>query len=111
MSLRETPCRVLGERRVNTVTTGNVMAVLLPIWSTKRETARRLRHRIGALMKCAMAQGYCTDNPAGDALSAPLPKNGVRIEHGKALPHVEVGVALVPGARRAWRSFRNGRRW
>ena len=84
MSLRETPCRVLGERRVNTVTTGNVMAVLLPIWSTKRETARRLRHRIGALMKCAMAQGYCTDNPAGDALSAPPPKNGVRIEHGKA---------------------------
>ena len=86
---------------MNTVTTPNVMAVLLPIWSTKRETARRLRHRIGAMMKWAMAQGYRTDNPAGDALSAPLQKNAVRIEYGKALPHAEVGVALVPGARRA----------
>ena len=41
-----------------------------------------------------MAQGYRTDNPAGDALSAALPKNGVRIDHRKALPHTEVGAAL-----------------
>ena len=30
----------------------------------------------------------------GDAISAALPKNGVCIEHRKALPHVEVGAAL-----------------
>ena len=84
----------LGDRCVDAVTTGDVMAVVLPIWSTKRETARRLRHRIGAVMKWAVAQGYRTDNPAGDAISAALPKNGVRIEHRKALPHSEVGAAL-----------------
>ena len=80
--------------RVDAVTTADVMAVLLPIWSTKRETARRLRHRIGAVMKWAVAQGYRVDNPAGDAISAALPKTGARIEHRKALPHAEVGAAL-----------------
>ena len=50
-SLRDYAMPRLGDRRVDAVTTGDVMAVLLPIWSTKRETARRLRHRIGAVMK------------------------------------------------------------
>ena len=93
-SLRDYAMPRLGDKRVDAVTTGDVMAVLLPIWSTKRETARRLRHRIGAVMKWAVAQGYRSDNPAGDAISAALPKNGVRIEHRKALPHAEVGAAL-----------------
>ena len=84
----------LGDRRVDAVTTGDVMAVLLPIWSSKRETARRLRHRIGAIMKWSVAQGYRTDNRGGDALSAALPKNGVRIEHRKALPHAEVAASV-----------------
>ena len=34
------------------------MAVLLPIWSTKRVTAGRVRQSIGAVMKWAVAQGY-----------------------------------------------------
>ena len=93
-SLRDYALPRLGSMRVDAVTTADVMAVLLPIWSTKRETARRLRHRIGAVMKWAVAQGYRADNPAGDAISAALPKNSVRIEHRKALPHAEVGAAL-----------------
>ena len=93
-SLRDYAMPRLGGMRVDAVTTADVMAVLLPIWSSKRETARRLRQRIGAVMKWAVAQGYRTDNPAGDAISAALPKNGVRIEHQRALPHAEVGAAL-----------------
>ncbi len=93
-SLRDYALPRLGSMRVDAVTTRDVMAVLLPIWSTKRETARRVRHRIGAVMKWAVAQGYRTDNPAGDAISAALPKTGVRTEHRKALPHAEVGAAL-----------------
>ena len=93
-SLRDYAMPRLGDRRADAVTTSDVMAVLLPIWSSKRETARRLRNRIGAVMKWAVAQDYRSDNPAGDAISAALPKNGVRIEHRKALPHAEVGAAL-----------------
>ena len=62
-SLRDYAMPRLGDKRVDAVTTGDVMAVLLPIWSTKRETARRLRHRIGAVMKWAVAQGYRSEQP------------------------------------------------
>ena len=75
-SLRDCAMPRLADRRVDAVTTGDVMAVLLPIWSTKRETARRSRNRISAVMKWAVAQGYRSDNPASDAISAALPKTG-----------------------------------
>ena len=71
------------------------MGVLLPIWTTKRETARRVRQRIGSVMKWAVAQGHRGDNPAGDAIAEALPKNGVKVTHQRALPHGECGVALA----------------
>ena len=93
-SMRDYAMPRLARKRVDSVTTADVMAVLLPIWSTKRETARRVRQRVGAVMKWAVAQGYRDDNPAGDAISAALPKTAVRQQHMRALPHAEVGAAL-----------------
>ncbi len=84
----------LGGRRVDAITTDNVMAVLLPIWSTKRITAQRVRQRIGAVMKWAVAKGCRQDNPAGDAIAAALPNNRVAAKHQRALPHAKVGAAL-----------------
>ena len=104
-SLRDYAVPKLGRKRVDRITTADVMAVLLPIWSTKRETATRVRQRIGAICKWAVAQGYREDNPAGDAISAALPKNKVRRHHQRALPHAEVADALIrvraSGAHRA----------
>ena len=94
-SLRDYAMPRLSRRRVSDITTADVMAVLLPIWSTKRETARRVRQRIGAVMKWAVAEGYRQDNPAGDAIGAALPKNTVHRKHQTALPHAEVGAALA----------------
>ena len=93
-SMRDYVMPRLARKRVDAVTTADVMAVLLPIWSTRRETARRVRQRIGAVMKWAVAQGYRDDNPAGDAISAALPKTAVRQQHMRALPHAEVAAAL-----------------
>ena len=84
----------IGRKRVDKINTADVMAVLLPIWNTKRETARRVRQRIGAVMKWAVAKGYRQDNPAGEAIGAALPKNGVRRQHQKALPHSQVADAI-----------------
>ena len=84
----------LARKRVDAVTTADVMAVLSPIWSSKRVTARRLRQRIGAVMKWAIAQGLRMDNPAGEAISAALPKSAAVQKHQRALPHTEVGAAL-----------------
>ena len=93
-SLRDYALPKIGRKAVSSITTADVMGVLFPIWSTKRETARRVRQRIGAVMKWAVAQGYREDNPAGDAISAALPKNGARRQHQRALPHTEVSSAL-----------------
>ena len=93
-SLRDYAVPKIGRKRVDRISTSDVMEVLLPIWATKRETARRVRQRIGAVMKWAVAQGYREDNPAGDAISAALPKNSVRRQHQRALPHTQVAEAL-----------------
>ena len=54
----------IGELRVSELTPGHVMAVLLPIWNERRETARRVKQRISAVCRWAVAQGYRTDDPA-----------------------------------------------
>ena len=84
----------LGGRLVGRINTADVMAVLLPIWNEKRVTAQRVRRRISAVMRWAVAQGYREDNPAGDAIGAALPRNGVRPRHHPALPYAKVGGAI-----------------
>jgi len=93
-SLRTYAFPRLGRMRVDEVTTADVLAVLAPIWSTKRETARRVRQRIGAVMKWAVANGFRETNPAGDAIAAALPQGGAPRKHFRALPHAEVAAAL-----------------
>ena len=93
-SLRDYAMKRLGRKRVDQIATADVMAVLIPHWHTKTETMRRVRQRIGAVMKWAVAQGYRDDNPAGDAISAALPKTGTVRKHQRALPFAEVGAAL-----------------
>ena len=93
-SLRDYAMWRLGELPVNRIGTADVMAVLLPIWREKRETAKRVRQRISAVMRWAVAQGYREDNPAGDAIGAALPKAGGRTMHQPALPYPEVRRAM-----------------
>ena len=97
----------IGDKGVDRVTTADVMAALQPIWSTKNETAQRVRRRIGAIMRWAIAQGYRSDNPAGEAVTAALPKRPRVIRHFPALPYGEVGAALA-GVRvsQAWTGTR-----
>ena len=85
----------LGGKPVSAVTTADVLAVLVPHWATKRETMRKLRHEIGAIMRWAVAQGFREDNPAGESLGAALPKASQRRQHQRALPYAEVAGALV----------------
>jgi len=85
----------LGDKLVTEVTSADVLAVLTPIWNSKPETARRLRGRISAVMKWAIAEGHRIDNPAGDAVAAALPKHTTRPQHHRALPHSQVGAALA----------------
>ena len=60
-SLGDYAMRRLGQKRVDQITTADVMAVLIPHWHTKSETMQRVRQRIGTVMKWAVAQGYRGD--------------------------------------------------
>ncbi len=94
-SLRDHALPHLGGKSVDQVTTADVMTVLLPIWTRKHAMARSVRQRIGTVMRWAIAQGYRNDDPAGDAITAALPKRPVLVQHRAALPHGEVAAAVA----------------
>jgi integrase len=89
----------LGKLKVSDVTAADVLAVLTPIWTEKHETARRVRQRIGTVLKWAIAQGWRTDNPAQDIQQA-LAKVHVAKNHRKSLPYTDLPGCLDD----VWRS-------
>lgn len=78
-----------GNRRVSEIGTADVLTALSPIWIEKPETARRVRQRIGTVMKWCVARGWCQFNPAADIAQA-LPRHDKTKEHRAALPYAEV---------------------
>lgn len=93
-SLRRYVFPSLGAKRVDTITTGDVLSVFLPIWREKHESARRTRERLGAVMRWAVERGYRADNPAGDVIKSLLPRTHRIQRHHKSLPHQEVEAAI-----------------
>ena len=83
-----------GSRLVTEVSGSDVMKALTLIWTAKPETARRVRQRISAVMKWAIANNYRLDNPAGDAIEGVLPKTSRTKAHMAALPYADVPAAL-----------------
>jgi integrase len=86
---------VIGSLPVQAVDVTLVMRALEPIWTSKPETAGRVRGRIEAILDYATARGYRTDeNPARwkGHLENLLPaKRAVRrVEHHPALAYVEM---------------------
>lgn len=75
------------------MTTSDVLSVLTSIWTAKAETTRRVRQRIGTVMKWTIALGWRQDNPAENIAQA-LPKECKQPMHRKALPYGEVAVCI-----------------
>ena len=89
------------------------MSVLQPIWSDKRETARRVKQRISAICRWAVAQGYRADDPAGIVIDAALPRGDVKVRHLPALPYDEVAecLATVNASQRTVQRKMRVKRW
>ena len=104
-SLRRYVYPALGSTPVDQITTADLVRVLLPIWHTKAETARKLKTRLGVVMRWSIAAGHRTDDPAGPALAAALPRHTAPAEHLASLPHAEVSAALskLDALPRVWR--------
>ena len=96
-SFRRLVSPVIGGKPISDITIADVLSVLTPIWNGgKHDTARRLRHRIGAVMRWSIGTGHRSDNPAGEAISQVLPKNGTAVRiHRRALHHRKVAGALA----------------
>lgn len=82
---------VMGQMMVDRVALPHIVQVLEPIWTTKTETATRLRGRIESVLTWAKVAGYREgENPARwkDNLDAVLPKPGKlkKVQHHKAIP-------------------------
>ena len=88
----------IGSTPVDEITTADLARVLLPIWHEKRETARKVKTRLGVVMRWAIAEGHRSDDPAGPALTGALPRHsGTPAKHFASLPYGEAG----RGARQA----------
>lgn len=85
----------IGAKRIDTINSGDVLAVLMPIWNSHPETARRVKQRIGSVLDYAIAQGWRTDNPTKATIKG-LPKHDrSRVKHRAALPYGEVAGAIA----------------
>jgi integrase len=99
-SLRAYAYPAFGEFPVQSVDVALVMKALQPIWTTKTETASRVRGRIESILGWATTSGYREgENPARwrGHLENLLPrKTKVRpVEHHAALSYPEIGAFMV----------------
>jgi integrase len=82
---------VIGRLPVGAVTTDHILEILEPVWTSKPETASRVRGRIEVILSYAIARGWRDGpNPAlwRGHLQTMLPAKGKvhRVEHHAALP-------------------------
>jgi integrase len=94
-SLRDYAYPAIGQVAIADVDTAAVLQVLRPIWSTKTETASRVRGRIEAILSAAKVEGLRTgDNPAlwrgHIAEVLPSKRKVAAVEHHAALPYREL---------------------
>jgi integrase len=89
----------LREKQVSEIDTGDVLAVLKPIWATKPETASRLRGRIERVLDYAKARGWRTgENPAlwrGHLKNVLPQRQKLTRGHHAAMPHEEVAAFVA----------------
>ena len=92
----------IGAMPVSKITTADLKRVLEPIWHDKRETARKVKTRLGVVMRWCVTEGHRSDDPTA-ALT--LPRNGHHTEHFASLPADRLGPALarLDASKRVWR--------
>lgn len=83
---------VIGSRPVSDITIDDVLRILEPIWTTKTETASRVRQRIESVLDWCKARKLTSgDNPASlkGGLGQLLPKASkvAKVKHQSAVPY------------------------
>ena len=86
----------IGNKHIDKIGRTDVLNILTPIWSTRPETARRVRQRMRtiSIFRWVMANELIETNPGGEAIDGALPSMPKVKAHLRALPYQEVGSAL-----------------
>jgi integrase len=79
-----------GKRPLDKVESAEVLNVLTAIWTTKPETARRVRQRIKVVFDWARASGYRESGNPVEGVGKVLPRMRQTTEHHAALPYAQV---------------------
>ena len=89
----------LRDKAIDTISTDDVLSLLKPIWTTKAETASRVRGRIEKILDAAKAKGYRQgENPARwrGHLDHLLPKRSKLTRgHHAAMPYDDVAAFIA----------------
>lgn len=87
-------CGPIRDKKVSEIETADVLKVLNPMWSTKHETASRLRGRIERVLDYAKVKGWRSgENPAlwrGHLRNVLPARQKVQRKHLPAMPYPEV---------------------
>ena len=83
----------LGNIHIDRVGREDVLAVLGPVWTSKPETARRVRRGIKQTLGWAQAHGFVDQNVM-ELVSAALPAQPAVKQHMRALPYSELPEAI-----------------
>ena len=85
---------VIGQMQVDEITTAHIKSVLTPIWTSKHETASRVRQRMEAVFDWVIDNGHRSDNPAIKQRLKSLPRMPKTKKHHRAVQYTEVPAAL-----------------
>lgn len=80
----------IGDLTVDKIEGPAIREVLIPIWLSKPETARRVRQRIGTVLDWACAKGFRATEAPMRSLSKGLPRQPKKDGHFAAMPYVDV---------------------
>lgn len=103
---------VIGNLACREVAPAHIVEILLPIWTAKRETARRVRGRIERILDFAAVKGARDRNTVNPAiwkgnLEHAFPKRSrVSVRHHPALPYAQVPAFMAELAGRTELSAR-----
>lgn len=79
-----------GAKRVDAITSADILAALSPTWLKRPETSRRVLQRVKVVFDWCKAQGFCAgDNPT-HGMTKVLPKHRDTKTHHAALPYQQV---------------------
>ncbi|MFM0155639.1 integrase arm-type DNA-binding domain-containing protein [Paraburkholderia sediminicola] len=100
-TLREYAYPIIGKMHVRHVTRAHIVEILDPIWTTKTETASRVRGRLESVLDWARVTGFRDEgvNPAAwrgnlDKI-LPAPKKTNRVRHHPALPIKQMSAFMI----------------